>query len=163
MAVGLVALASLAALAGSSAMAQEPNAASGGEAKAAAPSAGTDPTGAPKIEIELNKLEPTDKGCQLSFVVNNGGADELASVKLDIVVFQPDGVIGSQLPLDLTGLRASARTVKKFMFKGPGCERYGSVMINGVMDCKTVTGPVEHCLEGITVKSLVPNVALTKY
>ena len=117
----------------------------------------------PKIEIELNKLEPSDKGCQLSFVVNNAGADEFASVKLDLVVFQPDGVIGSQLPLDLTGLRPSARTVKKFVFKGPACDRYGSVMINGVMDCKTATAAVERCLEGITVKSLVPNVPLTKY
>ncbi len=119
--------------------------------------------GAPKIEIELNKLEASEKGCQLAFVVNNSGADEFTSIKLDLVVFQPDGVIGSQLPLDLTGIRGSARTVKKFVFKGPACDRYGSVMINGVMDCKTATGPVERCLEGITVKSLVPNVALTKY
>lgn len=108
----------------------------------------------PKYEIELNKLEALDKGCRAYFVVNNETATEYEALKLDLVVFQPDGVIGRRMLVNLAPVRASKRSVKQFDLEGTACDQLGSLLVNDVLECKTAAGPVADCLSGLTLKSL---------
>lgn len=113
------------------------------------------------LTIELNKLEAQDKGCRAYIVVDNGNATAYQALKLDLVLFQPDGVIGRRFAVDLAPLKGSKRTVKLFDLEGTACDQVGSLLINDIVDCKSDTGSIDSCLAGITVKSLT-SVQLTK-
>ena len=66
------------------------------------PSLAADQPAAPAVALELNKLEPTDKGCRAYMVVNNPTDTVYQTYKLDLVLFQADGVIGRRVELPAT-------------------------------------------------------------
>jgi hypothetical protein len=115
----------------------------------------------PKLAVELNKLEPQGAGCRAYVVVQNDDATAYQAYKLDLVVFQQDGVIGRRVALDLAPLKANKRTVKLFDFDNLSCDKIGSFLINDIVECKSEAGPIENCLAGMTVKSLT-SVQLSK-
>jgi hypothetical protein len=106
------------------------------------------------ISIELNKLETQGSQCRAYFVVTNKNAANYQELKLDLVLFRPDGVIGRRFAVDLAPLKSNKRTVKLFELADTACDDVGSFLINEIMGCRTDTGPVADCLEGIAVSSL---------
>jgi hypothetical protein len=106
------------------------------------------------VSLELNKLEKSEKGCRAYVVVTNPTSTTYDAFKLDLVLFQTDGVIGRRLALDLSPVRPDKRTVKLFDLEGAKCEEIGSFLINDVLDCKTSAGPASDCLTRLKVKSL---------
>jgi len=140
------------ALSTATAFAQQPEA----PAQAAAPSSST---AAPSLE--LNKLEPNNSGCRAYMVVNNPTDTAYQSFKLDLVLFQADGVIGKRFALDLAPLKAQKKSVKLFEIEGVACDKIGSFLINDVMECKTDAGAAEGCLQQLKTSSLT-NVQLSK-
>ena len=112
-----------------------------------------------RIGIELNKVEPLPNGCRTYLVIDNDGDAAYSALKLDLVLFQTDGVIGRRVALDLAPLRAKKRSVKLFDLDGTKCEDIASLLINDVMDCKmTPTGGSAAtdpgCLDRIALKSI---------
>jgi hypothetical protein len=152
-----------AALLGVMMLGQAPVAEAGGQAPPPAnePAAQTPSTTAGSITLELNKLEPVDKGCRVYTVIDNPGSTTFQSMKLDLIVFHTDGVIGRRLMLDLAPLKSAKKTVKMFELDGTQCDKIGSFLLHDVMECKSDAGPVEKCLDNIAVKSL-SNVQLSK-
>lgn len=110
--------------------------------------------GKDSITLELNKLEPTEKGCKAFVVASNPTSTAYDALKLDLVMFQTDGVIGRRFALELAPLRPGKRTVKMFDLDGTKCDGIGSFLINDVMECKSEAGPVADCLSRIKVNSL---------
>ena len=106
------------------------------------------------ISLELNKLEASDKGCRAYVVVSNPTDTTYDAYKLDLVMFQPDGIIGRRFAVDLAPLRPSKRTVKLFELDDIQCDGIGSFLINDVMECRSSAGPVDDCLAGMKVNSL---------
>jgi len=106
------------------------------------------------VTLELNKLEKSDKGCRAYIVVSNPTQTTYDTYKLDLVLFQTDGVIGRRLALDLAPVRPDKRTVKLFDLEGANCDEIGSFLVNDVLDCKTPEGAVSDCLARLKVKSL---------
>lgn len=113
------------------------------------------------IAIELNKLEAHDKDCRAYFVIDNKNDTTYETLKLDLVLFRPDGVIGQRFAVELAPLKAKKRTVKLFDVSGTACDQVGSFLINDVMECKSNTGDVADCLQEISVSSRTDN-QLTK-
>jgi hypothetical protein len=122
----------------------------------AAPMAGADPqtppTGA-SIHVELNKLEPVDNNCRAYLVVDNGTETAFKSFKIDLVLFQTDGVIGKRFSIDLAPLHPKKKTVKLFDIDGMACDKIGSLLVNDVMECKSDTGAGENCLQDLTTST----------
>ena len=106
------------------------------------------------VSLELNKLEPHEKSCRAYLVVNNHTDAAFQSVKLDLVMFQSDGVIGRRFALELAPLRPKKRMVKLFDLDGIACERVGNFLLNDVIDCQSDSGPVGDCLARIEVSAL---------
>jgi hypothetical protein len=106
------------------------------------------------ISLELNKLEDSDKGCRAYVVVSNPTETTYDAYKLDLVMFQPDGIIGRRFAVDLAPLKPTKRTVKLFELDGTQCEGIGSFLINDVMECRSGAGPVSDCLASMKVNSL---------
>ena len=129
---------------------------------ASAQDAAPDATGAkaapaaPKapISVELNKLETLDTGCRAYVVVTNTTDVAYATLKLDLVMFKPDGVIGRRFAVDLAPLRKDKRSVRLFDLSGIGCDDVGNLLINDVLECRNDEGPVEDCLSRLSVTSL---------
>ena len=104
--------------------------------------------------LELNKLETTDKGCRAYVVVNNTTDVSYSAYKLDIILFQSDGVIGKRFALDLSPFKAQKKSVKLFDLEGVACDKIGSFLINEVMECKTDAGPATDCLQRLATSTL---------
>jgi hypothetical protein len=105
------------------------------------------------ISIELNKLETADKGCRAYLVISNPTTTSFDAYKLELITFQPDGIIGRRFSIDLAPLLPSKRTVKIFEIDS-SCDGIGSFLVNNVMECRSSAGPVNDCLANLQVKSL---------
>jgi hypothetical protein len=106
------------------------------------------------IAIELNKLEPQGQQCRAYLVIQNKSTTNYSELKLDLVLFRPDGAIGRRFAVELAPLKANKRTVKLFDLEGTACDEVGSFLINDVMECKAESGPVTDCLQTIAPSSL---------
>ena len=114
-----------------------------------------------EIAIELNKLEAHNSDCRAYFVIDNKQDTTYDALKLDFVLFRPDGVIGQRFAVELAPLKAKKRTVKLFDVADTACDDVGSFLINDVMECKASTGDATDCLQDISVSSRTNN-PLTK-
>jgi hypothetical protein len=115
----------------------------------------------PSISVELNKLEPSGGSCRAYLVVHNESKTGLKALKLDLVLFQKDGVIGRRFAVDLAPLRPSKRSVKLFDVDGTSCDSVGSFLINDVLECEAESGEIDDCLAALSPSSL-SEVTLTK-
>ncbi len=106
------------------------------------------------VSVELNKLESQGQGCRAYIVVNNSSETAYSVLKLDLVMFQPDGVVGRRFAIDLAPVRPNKRTVKLFDIDNMNCDQVGSFLVNEVMECKADAGAVENCLARLKVSSL---------
>lgn len=113
------------------------------------------------LAIELNKLEAQGENCRAYFVIDNKNDTAYDGLKLDLVLFRPDGVINQRVAIELAPLKPKKRTVKLFDVADTSCDEVGSFLINDVTECTTSTGAVEDCLQNISVSSRTGN-ELTK-
>jgi hypothetical protein len=108
------------------------------------------------MALELNKLEPLDKGCRAYMVIENKAATDYETFKLDLFMFRKDGVIGRRFAIDLAPLKGNKRTVKLFDLAGAPCDEIGSFLINDVLECKAGTAAASDCLARLLPTSLAP-------
>jgi hypothetical protein len=114
------------------------------------------------IAIELNKLEAHESDCRAYFVIDNKKDTAFDALKLDLVLFRPDGIIGQRFAVELAPLKAKKRTVKLFDIADTACDEVGSFMVNEVLECKSESAEIGDCLEDIAVTSRTQN-ELTKW
>jgi len=113
------------------------------------------------ISVELNKLEPSEKGCRAFIVISNTSSTAYEVFKLDLVMFKTDGIIGRRFALNLAPMRPTKRTVKLFDLDDTKCEDIGSFLVNDVMECRTADQTDQDCLARLKVSSLT-NVEISK-
>lgn len=122
------------------------------------PAGAADPPG---VSLELNKLEPDEKGCRTSLVLNNTTDHTYQSFAPEIYLFQADGVIAKRLTINLAPIKPQKKTVKIFTLDGVACDKIGSLLINDIVECKNEAGPQPDCLDHLTTSSLA-NVKISK-
>lgn len=128
-------------------------------AMVAGASAGAQPVA--NVAVELNKLESQDKSCRAYLVIDNQGEKAYDALKLDLVLFQTDGIIGRRFALDLAPVKSKKRSVKLFDLDGVKCDQIGSFLINDIMDCKSGNTDESGCLERLSLSTRT-NVQLSK-
>ncbi|MEO1018749.1 MAG: hypothetical protein AAFY56_13820 [Pseudomonadota bacterium] len=106
------------------------------------------------VAIELNKLEELDNGCRAYLKIENARAEAFNSLELDLVTFQPDGVIGSQFLVELAPVPANKTVVKPFELQSVTCASIASVLLNDVPTCMTSANPPSACIDVVDVTSL---------
>lgn len=110
------------------------------------------------IQVELNKLEPSDGGCRAYLVLENGSSDAYEVLKLDIVIFGTDGVVERRLAVQVAPLPAGKTSLKVFDVGGLPCERIGRLLLNDVLECADSSGAFDDCLHllSTTTRAAVP-------
>ena len=71
-------------------------------------------TPAPQLSLELNAAQSSDKGCRLTFVVNNGLGADLSKAAFEIALFNEAGAVNRLSVLDFKDLPAGKTKVTRF-------------------------------------------------
>jgi hypothetical protein len=93
----------------------------------------------PALTLELNAAQPSDKGCRLTFVVNNELGADLSKAAFEIALFNEAGIVDRLTVLDFKELPAGKTKVTRFDLAGTECGKVSRVLINSATDC-TGTG-----------------------
>jgi len=113
------------------------------------------------VGIELNKLSGEGPGCQAYFVFDNQGAADYRKLKIDLVVFNADDVFERRFAMNVAPLDAKKRTLRMFELKEVSCDKIGSFLINGVLECQQGKRAKKDCAKRLVPSSRV-DVELTK-
>jgi len=105
------------------------------------------------IAVELNKLDAADAECRATMLVTNGTDLRLDSLKLDLVVFDAEGVAARRLAAEFGPLSKGKTVVKAFPVAGIGCAGISRVLLNGVLACGAAAPSVDGCVDLVTVAS----------
>ncbi len=97
------------------------------------------------VQVELNKLEPNGKACRAYIVLENGTESAFETLKLDLVMFDADGVVAKRLAVETAPLPAGKTSLKVFGIDGLSCARVGRVLLNDVMACADASGTRDDC------------------
>jgi hypothetical protein len=107
----------------------------------------------PAVTIELNKLEPHDGACRAYLVVENAMEGAFEGLKLDLVMFDVDGIVAKRLAVEAGPLPAGKTSLKVFDIDGLPCERLGRVLLNEVISCLDGSGARDDCLALISTSA----------
>jgi hypothetical protein len=111
------------------------------------------------MSLELNTAESADSRCRLTFVIENKTERAIESIKLDLVMFNPEGIVQRRMIIEMGPVRAKKTNVKTFPAEGD-CTQIGAILVNDVTAC--VPGEVAACLDGISLTSRMKAVRLYK-
>jgi hypothetical protein len=111
------------------------------------------------IRLELNVLESADGRCRVSFVIENKSQAALESLKLELAVFNRDGIVQRRLATELGPVRGAKTVVKAFLVDGT-CDELGSILVNEVTAC--APGDANACLDRLSLSSKVEKVRFYK-
>jgi hypothetical protein len=111
------------------------------------------------IRLELNAAESVQGRCRLSFVIENKGEGAIESLKLDLAVFDRDGVIQRRLVTELGPVRGAKTMVRAFELDTE-CGQIGSILVNDVTACAPMAP--DACLDRLVVSSHVASLRLFK-
>lgn len=87
------------------------------------------------LTIELNELAPSEKGCKLTFVADNGFEQSLSRVSFEFVLFDQKGLVERMAVLDFRDLPSGKTKVRQFDLPGTKCEAVKSLLINDAPAC----------------------------
>lgn len=100
---------------------------------AAAPALAQDP--APALHLELNAVQPSDKGCRLTFVVNNRLGADLEKVGFELALFNEAGAVDRLTVLAFKEMPHGKTKVSRFDIAGADCTKLSRVLINEATEC----------------------------
>jgi hypothetical protein len=103
--------------------------------------------------VELNRLEDAGGGCRLTLVVSNPGSQRFEQLKLDLVLFDTDGVVARRLAVETGPVRANKTVVRLFEAADLPCAGIGRLLLNDVVACSGADGPVDGCLDRLATAS----------
>lgn len=132
-------------------LAQDAGTPAGAAAPAATATAAAAPAAGPTVE--LNRLEDAGAGCRLTLVVSNPGAQRFEELKLDLVLFDVDGVVARRLAVETGPVRANKTVVRLFDAADLSCARIGRLLLNDVVACADEAGSVAGCVDRIATAS----------
>jgi hypothetical protein len=107
----------------------------------------------PELLIELNKLEDTEQGCRSLFLFDNATGHALNRFRVDLILFDQDGVYARQLLLDMAPLYEDKKVLASFLLAEEPCAAIGSILVNDLPWCENGSGAALDCVPLLKVES----------
>ena len=122
--------------------------AGGASAQGTGPAASTGPA----ISVELNKLESAGTSCRSYFLVTNRTPDALRDLRLEVYLFDRNGVVLRRIALPFSSLRSERSKVTIFDLADIACTDLDRLLVNEVLTCTGEDGtPVKNCSDLVAV------------
>jgi hypothetical protein len=96
---------------------------------------GAEAAGPAGLSLELNALQPSDKGCRLTFVIANHLSGDIAKAAFEIALFDRTGVVDRLTVLDFRELPRGKTKVSRFDLTGADCGKISRVLVNSATTC----------------------------
>jgi hypothetical protein len=110
-------------------------------------------TSATNLEVELNSLAPSQKGCMMTFVALNKLATPINKVSFELAFFNDKNAVDRITVLDFRDLPLGKKRVRQFDMPNVKCESVTRVLVNDTPVCD---GPATgECMKGLVTRSQV--------
>lgn len=103
------------------------------------------------IEVELNALAPSQKGCLMTFVARNTLPAAVSKISFELAFFNEKNVVDRITVLDFRDLPVGKKRVRQFDMPGVKCDSITRIIVNDTPVCEG-PGPGE-CMQGLTTRS----------
>lgn len=108
---------------------------------------------APRFSIEINRLDAAGDDCRVTLVEKNATPAAVTSLKLDIAVFDKEGIVAKRVGVDAGPLKAGRSVVKTFDLKGLACADVGRLLVNDIIACEAGGLATDACFDMIEPRS----------
>ena len=105
------------------------------------------------LNVELNALAPSERGCLFTFVAGNAMAQSLNKVSFEFVVFNEKGTVERMVVLDFRDLPQGKTKVRQFDLPGTKCDSVKRLLINDAPVCEGEGVTDGACMAGIVTLS----------
>jgi len=109
--------------------------------------------------LELNAAETANNRCLLTFLIENKTSKAIDSLKLDLALFNPEGIIQRRMITEMGPIRGMRTNVRTFSTEGE-CGQTGAILVNDVAACSA--GDPAECMDGLALSSRVKAIRLYK-
>jgi hypothetical protein len=106
-----------------------------------------------KLNVELNALTPSAKGCMMTFVAENDMASPINKISFELAFFNDKSTVDKLTVLDFRDLPVGKKRVRQFDMPNVKCEAVTRVIINDTPICD---GPAAgECKTALTTRSQI--------
>ncbi|WFR94322.1 hypothetical protein [Rhizobium tumorigenes] len=106
---------------------------------------------AARLNVELNALTPSAKGCMMTFVAENDMATPIAKISFELAFFNEKNAVDKGTVLDFRDLPVGKKRVRQFDMPNLKCEAVTRVIVNDTPVCD---GPAAgECKAALTTRS----------
>lgn len=122
-------------------------------ANAQDPAAAAPVASANALEVELNALAPSQKGCMMTFVALNKLAAPVNKISFELAFFNDKNAVDKITVLDFRDLPEGKKRVRQFDMPNMKCEAVTRIIINDTPVCD---GPAAGaCMKGLVTRSQI--------
>jgi hypothetical protein len=108
---------------------------------------------AAKLDVELNALAPSQKGCMMTFVAENNLAAPINKISFELAFFNDKNAVDRITVLDFRDLPQGKKRVRQFDMPNVKCETVTRIIINDTPVCD---GPATgECMKGLVTRSQI--------
>ncbi|MDM9622594.1 hypothetical protein A6U87_24495 [Rhizobium sp. AC44/96] len=108
---------------------------------------------AANLDVELNALTPSQKGCMMTFVALNKLPAPINKVSFELAFFNDKNAVDRITVLDFKDLPQGKKRVRQFDMPNVKCETVTRVLINDTPVCD---GPAAgECMKGLVTRSQI--------
>lgn len=105
------------------------------------------------LSLELNSLQPSGKGCRLTFVISNHLAGDLEKAAFEIALFDRTGMVERMSVLDFQDLPKGKTKVSRFDIPGADCTRISRILVNTATQCSGSGLDASDCIRKLDARS----------
>lgn len=108
----------------------------------------------PGLELELNKIEQSAGGCQLTFKSTNRFATKIESFNLEVYLLDARGVALQSVQFSFGAIASGKARFAKFDLKDRQCGEIGGIFVNEFKSCKGEAEMAQQCRDTLSLKNL---------
>ncbi|MCH8182837.1 MAG: hypothetical protein IID55_06620 [Proteobacteria bacterium] len=108
---------------------------------------------APRLLLELNKVESSSEGCQFHIVIRNNTGSDIEVLGADLVFFDQNGVMANRSNVSFGKVKSNKTLFRTFVFPGLNCGDVGQVLVNELTQCQLARETQIDCLDIMDVSS----------
>ncbi len=120
--------------------------------------AAAEETAPPALDIELNAIDTIGESCRLTFVLNNGLAEDIDKLVAETVLFSDADEVVLLTLFDFGALPVGRPRVRQFQVPERSCDRLGQVLVNGIDTCEIAGEDSGICQQtlGLSSRARIP-------